>query len=333
MSKGVSLHVGINKVSVSAFTAQHLVGCENDAVAMSNIALSRGFTQVKLLLGPEATFKNVDEEVRRAAALLKPGDTFLFTFAGHGSRIPNEINDESLTGEPDGKDEAIVLFNRLMLDDYMRRVLWPEFKEGVRIVGVMDSCHSATAIFALPFVSADIAEHGSVAAWDTESGALTSAVGVRAVEHVTRGRPHRVSENFPRHLGDGTSEVEEEVVEVGPLGRDRALNNAARSAHGARFKPFYEELDIPSLQNVPPVKADLLVMAACRDGEKTQDGLPNGAFTKALLKVWNNGAFDSNYITFMGEIGAEIRSMFPTQFPTLTPSSPPAFSSERPFTI
>src|ERR1044072_5082956 len=98
MNKGVSLHVGLNRVSVNAFSSQHLVGCENDAIAMSNIALSRGFTQVKLLLGSAATFRNVDEEVRRAAALLRPGDTFLFTFAGHGSRIPNGINDESLTG-------------------------------------------------------------------------------------------------------------------------------------------------------------------------------------------------------------------------------------------
>jgi len=198
---------------------------------------------------------------------------------------------------------------------------------------VLDSCHSATAVFALPVLDVDIAEHHSVATWETESGVLTSAVGVRAAEHETRGRSRRASEDFPRYLRGGTSEVEEEVVEVGSLGPDRALDDPARRDHGARFKPFYGELDIPSPQNAPPVRADLLIMAACLDGEKTQDGSPNGAFTKALLKVWNDGAFDSNYITFMGEIRAEIRSMFPTQFPILTPPSPPAFSSERPFTI
>jgi hypothetical protein len=74
-------------------------------------------------------------------------------------------------------------------------------------------------------------------------------------------------------------------------------------------------------------------MAACRDGEKTQDGSPNGAFTKALLKVWKDGAFDRDYVKFMGEIRTEIRSMFPNQSPTLTPQPPPAFSNEQPFTI
>lgn len=333
MGRGVSLHVGINRVGVSAFAAQHLIGCENDAIAMSNIALSRGFTEVKVLLGPEATFKNVDEELRRAASVLKPGDIFLFTFAGHGSRRPNPNSDETLSAEPDGKDETIVLFNRLLIDDYMRRVVWPEFKEGVRIVGVLDSCHSATAVFAMPDVSLDIAElHSSVAISD-ESGVVTRAVSISTVEVVTHGPSLSAAEILPPDAPYTIPEEDEAVVSVSFQSRDRAITFVARRNHINGFKPFYDELNIPSLKDAPPVKADLLILAACKDDETTQDGSPNGAFTTALLKVWKNGAFVGSYVEFTDEIRAEIRSRFPTQFPTLTPENPPAFSSEQPFSI
>jgi hypothetical protein len=127
--------------------------------------------------------------------------------------------------------------------------------------------------------------------------------------------------------------AEEGVESLNPRNHERAISDAARENHHDLFQPFYAELEIPSLRDATPVKADLLVMAACQDGGTTQDSSPNGAFTKALLRVWNAGAFDGDYVTFMDKIRAEMRGEFPSQIPAFTPKDPPAFSSERPFSV
>jgi hypothetical protein len=62
-------------------------------------------------------------------------------------------------------------------------------------------------------------------------------------------------------------------------------------------------------------------------------GFPNGVFTAALLKVWNNGAFNGNYVTFMNEIIATRAASIPEQVPVLAPEVPPAFSSQQLFSI
>jgi hypothetical protein len=342
MARGVSLHVGINSVSVEAFGAQNLVGCENDAVAMSKIALSRGFKpeDVTLLLGQEATFERVTSAIEEAAegpARLVSGDIFLFTFAGHGSRIPNTELAESLTDEPDGMDESLVLFDRLLLDDYLRRVLWPKFNEGVRIVGVSDSCHSATVLFALSDVNINISEHISLIVSDA-STAITNSISARKVKRMSRANVCSPPKNARRAAPAKASDEEEVVAEGLP---DRAISRATREAHDEQFKPFYEELKkkIPSLATAPAVGANLLLMAACEDGKKTKDGvlhtdgLLHGAFTRELLAVWKNGAFAGTYVTFMNAIIARITAQFPEQLPILTLEGPPAFSSQQPFSI
>ena len=341
MPRGVSLHVGINRVSVEAFSARGLVGCEHDAVAMSNIALSQGFRpeDVRLLLGPAATFDNVKSAILEAAAgpnRLVSGDIFLFTFAGHGSRIPNPELEESLINEQDGHDESIVLFDRLMLDDYLNRVLWPRFAEGVRIVGVADSCHSATALFAVSDVDITVTEHTAITI-SNASGGVTRLASARTVKRLSRNgarrRPqHRRSEAPADHS------TEEEVVTVGGL-EDRAISRTVREAHRSAFKSFYEDLDVPSPAAAPPIGASLLLMAACEDGATTKDGLLHtdgllhGGFTRALLQVWNDGMFEGNYVTFMNAIQSRIASDFPGQVPILTPEIPPAFSVQHPFSV
>ncbi len=291
-----------------------------------------------LLLGGEATFERVTSAIEEAAvgaARLVSGDIFLFTFAGHGSRITNTEFEESLTGELDNMDESLVLFDRLLLDDYLRRVLWPKFNEGVRIVGVADSCHSATALFAASDVNINISEHTSVIASDASS-AVANFMSARAVKPVSRATVRNHSKNA-RLAAPAKASDDEEMVAVGL--RDRAISDETRKAHSKRFKSFYEELDIPLPATATAVRANLLLMAACEDGKKTKDGLLHtdgllhGAFTKELLEVWNDGAFAGTYVTFMNEIIARITAQFPGQLPILTLEGTPAFSSQQPFSI
>lgn len=345
MARGISLHVGINRASVAAFQSHPLLGPENDAREMCNIAVSRNFEDVTLLRGAEATFERVVGEISRAAAgpnRLTAGDIFLFTFAGHGSRIPDQGGEESLTGEPDGKDESLVLFDRLLLDDHLRRVLWPMFEPGVRIVGVADCCHSGSVLHAIPGDPA-----ADVVVQPTGGGAAGPTGGVVVASSLAGLGPHggtprrgvpAAGERFSAGVGDEAAAADEWAGEEGFVSvfpADRGLDDHERRAHTERaeFRAFYRDLGIPSEQDAPPVRADLLLMAACRDKAKTKDGSPNGAFTRVLLDVWRNGGSSSDYVTFMENIGTRIRVEFPDQFPTTKPDVLPAFSSTPPFSI
>jgi metacaspase-1 len=138
MAKGISLHVGINKVS-SAFPGAGLLhGCENDAIAMQAIAVAKHYIPSQLL-GPDATYERVVAKIRDAACELQSGDIFLFTFAGHGFTRADG-GDET----DDHQDETIVFFDLELLDDVLRLDLWPSFKAGVRVLMISDSCHSGS---------------------------------------------------------------------------------------------------------------------------------------------------------------------------------------------
>ena len=143
MAKGISLHVGIDEASHAFPNAPVLKGCKNDARAMRDIAALRGFSQSELLLDGKAKYDSVKNAISAAAAALVAGDIFLFTFAGHGSGVPDIDRDE-----PDGQDETILLFDYMLIDDVLGRELWPLFKRDVRILVVSDSCHSGTFLVA-----------------------------------------------------------------------------------------------------------------------------------------------------------------------------------------
>lgn len=332
MPRGISLHVGINEVSDDAFPGlAPLVGCEGDAEAMRDIAELKGFAPATLLQGKEAKFKTVVKNIKEAAAALHEGDIFLFTFAGHG--CPTFDEDLNLVEEPDELDENIVLFDLILLDDYMRRVLWPQFRKGVRIVGVADSCHSGTSLMG-------VAEEESIVL--TEHREITVSSGAGGVATVTD--VHTVGlfsldgESDAAHVPEFTPEGKPRwdggpaVNARGPF-RDRQLSVAEGFAHLAANKPSYDDLNIPSAEDAPDVKASVLVLGACQDKDKTRDGSPHGEFTAALLKVWDGGQFPGNYVQFRKDIEDGLPLRDPKQIPVLKQSVPPGFSAESPFTI
>lgn len=138
--KGISLHIGLNKVDQKAYHSMaipELAACEFDAIDMQELAISLKY-QTSILLGANATYNAVTEGITNAANQLKSGDIFLLTYSGHGSQILDRDGDE-----PDGLDETWVLYNRQITDDELYS-LWSRFTAGVRIVVVSDSCHSGT---------------------------------------------------------------------------------------------------------------------------------------------------------------------------------------------
>lgn len=141
MPKGISLHIGLNRVSrwhYRGWTGD-LNACEADAEDMQRLALSQGY-QASILKTRQATREKVTQGIQAAAQACEPGDIFLLTYSGHGGQIPDSNHDED-----DKVDETWVLYNGELIDDELFH-LWSQFKGGVRVLVLSDSCHSGSVI-------------------------------------------------------------------------------------------------------------------------------------------------------------------------------------------
>ncbi|MCJ7700391.1 MAG: caspase family protein [Anaerolineales bacterium] len=144
MAKGISLHIGLNRVACWHYSgwSGKLNACEADAEDMHQLAGSQGY-QASILKTSKATRKNVIQGIQAAAQACDRGDIFLLTYSGHGGQVPDSNHDED-----DHVDETWVLYDGEMIDDELFN-LWSQFKEGVRIFVLSDSCHSGTVIKAV----------------------------------------------------------------------------------------------------------------------------------------------------------------------------------------
>ncbi len=150
MSKGISVHIGLNRVDPAQYEGWNgeLVACEADAKDMKALAIKQRFKPNTLLLTKKATANAVKDAILGAAKTLKSGDIFFLTYSGHGGQVDDTNDDEN-----DGMDETWVCYDRQLVDDELY-VLWGKFKPGVRIVVLSDSCHSGTVLRNIPaFIS------------------------------------------------------------------------------------------------------------------------------------------------------------------------------------
>jgi metacaspase-1 len=146
MAKGISLHIGLNRVDPAHYGGWDgaLAACEFDAQDMAAIARKRGFGGNTLLLTQQATVAAVSQAIQNAAKQLTKGDIFFLSYSGHGGQVPDTNGDEA-----DRMDETWVLYDRQFVDDELYK-LYSGFKSGVRILVLSDSCHSGTVTRAIP---------------------------------------------------------------------------------------------------------------------------------------------------------------------------------------
>lgn len=321
MPRGISVHIGVNSPD-GLFGATPLEGCRRDAESMRDIAVENGF-EATIFLDDAAKFEDVKAAVKDAANRLQAGDIFLFTFAGHGSFRSTVAIEEN-----DGQDETILLHDCVLLDNYLRRNLWSQFAEGVRILGIADSCHSGTVLT------------GSMVG--LSSGVLGSNLVVAGVE-VPR---FDESPAFDVSMNGGSGaefQATSQPVAIGvapaqqrgvSARRIRGFTDAERERFERARPKIHERLRKELLSGeAAKVKASLLSLAACRDNEEALDGPNHGAFTQALLDVWNEESFNGNYDDFIGQIRAKIpepSQQRPIRRPPVVESS---FLQQRPFTI
>ncbi|MFJ3921881.1 caspase family protein [Streptomyces sp. NPDC090022] len=143
MPTGISLHIGLNRVDPDRYDGWDgkLVACENDARDMAALARGNGFEET-VILTDQGTVENITGELRKAAGRLKKGDILFFTYSGHGGQVRNTVGGDT---EADRQDETLVFFDRQFLDDELYRE-FQKLAEGVRVVALLDCCHSGTAI-------------------------------------------------------------------------------------------------------------------------------------------------------------------------------------------
>ena len=293
-AQALSLHIGLNSVSAAAYAGWEgpLAACEFDANDMAAIAKARGM-KPSVLLTKKGTRANVLAAMRSAAKALKAGDLFFLTYSGHGGQVPDVSGEEA----DDKKDETWCLFDGQLIDDELYFEL-ARFAAGVRVLVLSDSCHSGTVTRAGPPAEATVQQRPKL---------MPAAVAMRTYrEH--QAFYDKLQLDLARLAGDRS---------VDP---DTALANlsAGVSASG-RLTAIVRKFN-------PAV----VLISGCQDNQTSMDGDQNGAFTEALLKVWNHGAWRGGYAAFHARIRAALP---PTQSPNLfTLGQSGAFLAQQPFT-
>jgi hypothetical protein len=130
--------------------------CVKDAEAYQNILRDRfAFlsNSLVLLTNENATKERILGALRDLVKDTTPGDSRVFVFAGHGTRVPDKNGDE---GKEDGYDEALVPVDArssstLIIDDEINELL--ATARTARWTFFLDCCHSGTATRNLSFDS------------------------------------------------------------------------------------------------------------------------------------------------------------------------------------
>lgn len=140
--KGYSLHIGVNRVSKQHYDGWdgELRAPEADAKSMQALAKDVGFAKAVRFLSARAKRDPIMDKMLEFAKELNPGDLFFLSYSGHGGQV-KDMNKE----EFDRLDETWCLYDGQLLDD---EIFWclSKFKPGVRIVAMIDCCHSGTSL-------------------------------------------------------------------------------------------------------------------------------------------------------------------------------------------
>jgi hypothetical protein len=114
-----------------------LKGCVNDANDWAELLTEFGF-DINILLDNQGTRENIKSALRDLVTALDPGDYGVFTYSGHGT-----YNRDASGDEPDSYDEALYVYDGILLDDELREIL-NDLNPQASLVFVSDSCYSGT---------------------------------------------------------------------------------------------------------------------------------------------------------------------------------------------
>lgn len=196
--------------------------------------------------------------------------------------------------EPDRKDETWCLFDGQLIDDELYFEL-SKFKAGVRILVLSDSCHSGSVTRELPPPPPPPGQR------------------IKLMPDAVARRVYTENQAFYDKLQQDVTQAAGKAI-VDP---DTALAQVGAAAHASAL--------------VGSFRPAVVLISGCQDNQTSMDGEHNGAFTEALLKVWNQGRFSGNYDAFHTRIRAALPS---SQSPNLfTLGKAGGFLTQTPFTV
>lgn len=137
------LVIGIDKYQ----HLQPLAGAVNDARDINNALHTMGAKKVIMLLDGEATRDRIMQSWRELTERAAPGDTIVFSYAGHGGQEPERV----IGSEDDKLDETFQLAgfqntrpgNRERILDDEINLMFAKARH-LKIIFLADSCHSGT---------------------------------------------------------------------------------------------------------------------------------------------------------------------------------------------
>lgn len=144
--------IGINDYAPIGPGGPDLNGCIHDARDMANTLVICGFLpkDIRILTNQNATNKNIIEYLKWLITNSKKGDSLVFYYSGHGTRVANLDSDLEL----DGLDEAICPHDYktagvLRDDDF--KVILNTLPSGVNLDVFFDCCHSGSGTRRIKF--------------------------------------------------------------------------------------------------------------------------------------------------------------------------------------
>jgi hypothetical protein len=307
MAQGYSLHIGLNGVDPAGYNGWPgtLSGCLNDANAMQGICAGQGFTTQTLLNG-DATANAILSAIGQCAYNLQSGDTFIISYSGHGSQVPDTTGTS-----PTGLDDTWVAYDRMLLGHELYN-LWSQFSAGVRIEVYSDSCHSGTVIRELFQPTGEVK-------WPS------STRKVVPLFKADDGRQH-FKQVFARAFKSQTRSM----PVVSPGTRSRAMPPEIALAVFQRDQVMYEAMQRSRKRG--DITGTVILISGCQDNQESQDGQMNGLFTEKLLAVWDSGNFSGTLPQFHQAIVALMpASQTPNYFSV--GATDDVFANSRPLTI
>jgi hypothetical protein len=198
-----------------------------------------------------------------------------------------------VTGEePDKRDETWCLFDGQLIDDELYFEL-ARFASGVRILVLSDSCHSGTV----------------------------------TREAMVPGMGGQKTRQMPPDVAEVTYEKNKEFYDD----LQKGIAKQARRAQDPDSVLASLELDTRITAVESKFKPAAILISGCQDNQTSLDGDPNGAFTGALLKVWNKGKFVGDYSRFHKQI---VQGLPASQTPNLFPlGAAGRFLRQQPFRV
>ena len=152
-----ALVVGINDYAPIGPGGPDLNGCVNDARDMANSLVICGFPpgNIRILTNHNATRNNIVKYLNWLLSDCKKGDSLVFYYSGHGTRLANIGPDIEI----DGLDEAIVPHDYttagFLRDDDFKSIFDGKLVSGVNLEVIFDCCHSGTGTRSFNLMTGD----------------------------------------------------------------------------------------------------------------------------------------------------------------------------------